>query len=365
MEDNNIFNSANEEQKNNFNTYISNIIMADEIINNPKSSDQQKQTSKNIKKNSTVGLISTISEVLDKNGEIKESFGVLLDPTFDITKDWNPESQPNLSSDGKNQLENLKKSKIWKSLTDKINELRSNIDNVTLKNLQEQFNDIKTNGDTSGEKSQKLSISIESAADKYGEKLSTSQKDEIEKRTGTSWKEFIIFFLKFLLIAGSVVTSIFLFIRPLLCNMANQDSGCKVTDPNGKSSLLVWNQGLSCNATQDCTYDSICGGCGNSSQQPPNSPPCCCSSAVDANAKNHTGWEYQYVCSNIWDQLTKLGQSLLTDLSPQNLVNNLKKIAETIGIGIAILFGIVILFYILKFGIKYAEERLEPENSEE
>jgi len=348
-----IIDNANDEQKRNIEKNTQDITQSISVINDGNSSESQKVQARQMQIQSTVNNYKIISNILGDTDDVKNSFDVFTDPKYIPGILW--DSQP---AELQEKINKLKTSKLWQATFDKLTNLEKLVDSDNLKGLS----DALKNGDK---------VEIEKISEKMtndvGNKLSEDQKNKIEKDTGFTWKDVLKFMLKLLafLGAGYAAYEIFEMLNQLLCNMAKQDSGCKVTDPNGNASILVWNQGLSCSATQDCTYDSICGGCSNSNQLPPNSPPCCCSSAVDANAKNHTGWQYQYTCSNIWDQLTKLGQSLLSDLSPQNLLNNLEKIAKSIGIAIAIIFGIVILFYILKFAIKYIQKKIDSKESSE
>ena len=352
--DSDIYKDANDEQKENINANISDITKANRIINDNNSTSDQINNAKTLKKMSTIKLFSTVSDVLKDSEEVKNSFNVFGNKDFDITKDWTSESQTALNDEGKNQLENLKKSKVWKSLNDRLTVVNSMVDSGTLEKLQTFIK---------SDDPQQLDKTLNDAVTNVGDKLSDSQKDEIEKRTGTSWQDLIKYLLMLGAIVGGITVSI-ISLNKWLCNMAKKDSGCKVTSPDGENAIaLVWTQGMSCGATQDCSYDGVCGSCGDSNQPSPNSPPCCCSSAVDADATKHAGWQYQYVCSNIWDQLSKVAKSLLSDLNPMNLLNDLEKIAKTIGIGIVILLGVVIVFYIIKFGIRYAEKRLETEEN--
>lgn len=348
-----IIDNADEQEKKDLALNTGDIAQSLSIINDPNSSQDEKIQARQTQIQSTVNNYKIISEILGDTDDVKNSFDVFTDPNFNPSIPW--ESQP---SELQEKINKLKTSKIWQAVEDKIKNLKNIVNTDDLKILS----DALLNQDNA-----KAEITAEKMANDIGNKLSDEQKNKIEKDTGFSWKDVLKFMLKLLAFLGAAFAAykIFEMLNQLLCNMAKQDSGCKVIDPNGNSSVLVWNQGLSCSATQDCTYDSICGGCSNATQLPFNSPPCCCSSAVDANAKNHIGWQYQYTCSNIWDQLTKLSQSLLSNLSPQNLLNNLEKIAKSIGIAIAIIFGIVILFYILKFGIKYVQKKIDSKESSE
>jgi hypothetical protein len=150
-------------------------------------------------------------------------------------------------------------------------------------------------------------------------------------------------------------------LQKLFCSQAKADSYCKVT-VNGKISPLNY-QASSDPDCQNvtCDYSYMCGSCDSPSQPDQNHTKCCCSAMVDKNISQNPNATYNYYCNSTWDEVNKAANAALSDLSPSNLLSGLKKIGMYLLIGIGVLLGLIVLFYIIKMGFHYLENELDKD----
>lgn len=136
-------------------------------------------------------------------------------------------------------------------------------------------------------------------------------------------------------------------VDPILCNFAKTQSGCFAINP--KDGKLTPVTGLINEPTTINCYDygDCCGGCDKGYLQT-GVQELCCTKLNDPDANDHPNAQYTYQCVSPAGALLNFAK-WLGDLfpSPDTLTKWLKPIA----IGIAIIFGTVIMFYVVKYGI--------------
>jgi len=268
------------------------------------------------------------------------------DKNFDPSKPFDAAGQPNMSPENVKSMENFRA-----AVEDVAGRQEKRLD------FDKLYKQVVANGDLSkltfdktkgtfvvDEAFRNLVTDIYEGNGKY--------KSGFQKFKDMMTRENFMLLLKLALLGGAIYGAIYLknLLNGILCNLAQQSSGCMWYAPNNAGQDVVAYNG---NVPSVCGYSYCCGDCDSATLQSVCAGTACCGSQVDADsggAHKDPNGRYSYKCESIWSTLVKAIAAIGDGLDPSKWLGVLKTIAIYAAIAIG---GALVLYIIYKLIASY------------